>query len=229
MIEYVKRRPMSAAITGVMFGRISRRRIALVRSPRAAAASTKPRTDCSSVAVRMMRATSGACTSATPMTSTALARPGAGDQHEQEQEGGEREQHVDAAHQQRVDQRAAVAGDEADRGAQEVREQRGRARELEHAAPAPEHAREDVAAEEVVARAARRRSGPRAGCRSTRRGRGARTTGPTSAISSTSTKRASPTAPLPERAKRSRRVIASVTATSAAAARAAPRAGRRRC
>ena len=56
MIEYVKRRPKSAAIGETMFGRISRRRIANVLSPRATAASTNPRTDCSSVAVRTMRA-----------------------------------------------------------------------------------------------------------------------------------------------------------------------------
>ena len=78
-----------------------------MRSPRAIAASTKPRTDCSSVAVRMMRATSGACTAATPIDQHPLARPGAGDQHEQEEERGEGQQHVDAAHQQRVDERAA--------------------------------------------------------------------------------------------------------------------------
>ncbi len=48
-------------------------------------------------------------------------------------------------------QRAAEAGDEADGDAARVGEQGREAREPEHAAPAPEHAREDVAAEEVRA------------------------------------------------------------------------------
>ena len=40
MIENVNRRPASAMIGETMFGRISRRRIASCRSPRASAAST---------------------------------------------------------------------------------------------------------------------------------------------------------------------------------------------
>ncbi len=75
MIEYVKRSPMSAIIAGRTFGSSSRRTIAPVRSPRAIAASTKPRTDCSAVAVRTMRATRGAWTSATPTTSTHALDP----------------------------------------------------------------------------------------------------------------------------------------------------------
>ena len=59
-------------------------------SPRATAASTKPRTDCSSVAERTMRAISGVCTTATPSTSAPLPVPRAGHEHEDEEQRRER-------------------------------------------------------------------------------------------------------------------------------------------
>ncbi len=58
-----------------MFGTTSRSRIALTLSPRATAASTNARTDCSSVAERTTRAISGACTIATAATSVPLLVP----------------------------------------------------------------------------------------------------------------------------------------------------------
>ena len=64
---------------------------------------------------------------------------------------GEREQHVDAAHQERIDQRAAVAGDQADRDPRRVREQGCRARDPDDGEAAVEHAGEDVPAEVVSA------------------------------------------------------------------------------
>ena len=68
---------------------------------------------------------------------------------EEQQERRHGEQHVHRAHQQRVEGRARVAGDEADRGAHDVREGRREQREREDAAAAPQHAREHVAAEPV--------------------------------------------------------------------------------
>ena len=151
MIASVKRMPMSAAIGETMFGSSSRRRIENVPSPRATAASTKPRTDCASVAERTMRAIAGIWMIADAEHEHALARAEARHQHEQEDERRERDQHVDRPHQQRVEQRARVPGDEADREAAGVGEQRRQAGQREHAAPAPEHARQHVAAEEVGA------------------------------------------------------------------------------
>ena len=80
-----------------------------------------------------------------------LARAGAGDENEEEEQGREGEHDVGRPHENRVDERAAVAGDEADHDPAGVREQRGEPGQGKDASPTPEDAREDVATQEVGA------------------------------------------------------------------------------
>ena len=68
-----------------------------------------------------------------------LTRADSGDQHEDEEQCRDRDQHVGAAHEQRVHVRAAVAGDEPDDAPRRVRDQGREPRESKHAPPAPEH------------------------------------------------------------------------------------------
>jgi hypothetical protein len=74
-IEAVSLMPASASTVPSTFGRISRRRIAPTRSPRATAASTYPCVETSCVAARTIRAIDGTWTVATPSTSTGMLRP----------------------------------------------------------------------------------------------------------------------------------------------------------
>ena len=102
-----------------------------------------------------------------------LARSRPGDNHQDEEKGGDRDEDVDAAHQDRVRERAAVPGDETDETAGGIGDQRGQTGEGEHAAPAPEHAREHVSADDVRAeRRLRARAGKRNPDRLGRRVRG---------------------------------------------------------
>ena len=77
------------------------------------------------------------------------AATGSRRKHEQEQERRHGEKDVHRAHQQRVDERAGVAGHEADRCSDDVRDRRGEHGETDDAAASPEDAGEDVAAEAV--------------------------------------------------------------------------------
>ena len=174
-----------------MFGTISRVMIALARSPRATAASTNARTDCSSVAERTRRAISGICTSATAMTSV-LAGAGAGHEQEEEEQRGNRRSTSTPRIRSGVDGTAGSRG-EPDRAAGEIGEQGRRAGEPEHAAATPEHAREPIAAEQVAAKGnavGRAANGRPIGAR-----RWGAKDGPTSATSNTKDRSTSPIAP----------------------------------
>ena len=70
-------------------------------------------------------------------------------QHEQEEQRRHGEQDVHRAHQQRVDDRLRVAGEQSDRCADDVGERRRERRERDDAPAAPENAGEDVAPEPV--------------------------------------------------------------------------------
>ena len=220
MIEYVSRRPASAITDGDDVRAGSRaRRIALARSPRATAASTKPRTDCSSVAVRTMRAISGACTIATAATSAPLLGARAGHEHEDE------EQRRDATRAR--PRRASARRRRGPAGSR--RRARSRRRRRRRAASRGPPARARCARPRACARArrgrarrcraARRRRARRTGGRSTREGECGAKYGPTSATSRTNASSATPTAPLRACARSGSGLIAPPSAASARAAR----------
>ena len=121
--------------------------------PRATAASTYPRTDCSNVAVRTMRAMSGTWTPRRE-TSTALLVPAPVIEHEEEEQRRKREEDVGAAHQQG---RRASAKYPATRPIKpRPVGDPGRERRAEDAAPTPEDTGRHVAAERSVPRSAAR-------------------------------------------------------------------------
>ena len=151
MIEYVKRRPTSAAIGATMLGSSSRRTIALVRSPRRdrgldEAAHRLLQRGCAHDARDERR-----LDECDPDDQDPGARSCSRDEDEQEDERWKRQQHVDEPHEHGVRESAVVAGDQADDSADEVREQRGQAGVEEHGTAAPEDTAEDVSPEEVGA------------------------------------------------------------------------------
>ena len=179
MIEHVRRRPASAMTGGTMFGRISRRRIDDGRARRARPPPRRSaRTDCSSVAVRTMRAIGGICTIATPSDERAVARARRPSRARAGRAAaGTASSTSTDAHQQR--RRAASACSRRrgrSRAPHDVGEERREPGQREHAAPAPEHARQHVAAEAVGAERARRARALVRQCRSAARADAARST-----------------------------------------------------
>ena len=143
-----------------------------MRSPRATAASTKPRTDCSSVAERTMRAIEGIWTTATPSTSAPLLVPAPVTSTSRKSSGGNASSTSTPRISSGVERACAVAGDEPDRAADQRRRAASRAPASASTLRPPQSTRESTSrAEEVGAERAPCAAAARTGCRSARVGR----------------------------------------------------------
>ena len=176
--------------------------MALVRSPRAAAASTNPRPACACVAERMMRATSGSWISATPTTRTVRLEP----------------KPVTSTNKKRS------AGSDSRTSAERISTGSSSPREYPAASPTtrppayassterpasaitlrpPQRMRESTSRPRKSVPSSASALGPSYGIPIGRAGACGATNGPNRATSRTSTSTAAPTAPAPLRAKRS--------------------------